>query len=335
MGGTARDFLQRRRPVRTVRCSRRQAVTASLALAALPSLRALALAQTLTPVRVAAVPSDDVAVLIYGIRSGLFKSVGLDVTYTPAASGAAIIAALVAGVYEVGHSSIVSLLNARGREIPVSLIAPGSVYDAKAPYAELICASDLPYKTGADLNGKIVAVSALKDLNTMGTSAWVDATGGDSKTLKFVEIPISAVPASCEQHRVDAGMVYYPPLGTALAGGKVRILAPAFSAVGNYYMTSGWATSDDWASKHLDAARTFAAAYLRAIAYANAHHAETAPLAAEITATPLEIVQKTVRVNSAPSLGSPILQPMIDAAAKYGLIAKSIPARDLVFSGLR
>jgi NitT/TauT family transport system substrate-binding protein len=320
--------------VRIVPLSRRRAVTAAFAFAAAANLRLPAGAQTLTPVRVAAVPSDDVAVLVYGIRSGLFKSVGLDVTYTPAASGAAIIAALLAGVYEVGHSSIVSLLNARARSIPVSLIAPGSVYDAKAPYAELICASDLPYKTGADLNGKIVAVSALRDLNTMGTSAWVDATGGDSKTLKFVEIPISAVPAACEEHRVDAGMVYYPPLGTALAAGKVRILAPAFSAVGNYYMTSGWATSDDWASKHLDAARTFAATYLKAIAYANAHHAETAPLSAEITSTPLDVVQKTVRVNSAPSLAVPILQPMIDAAAKYGLIPKSIPARELVFSGL-
>ena len=58
-------------------------------------------------------------------------------------------------------------------------------------YAAAIVRKDSPIKTGRDLNGKTFAVPALMDLNQIAAMAWIDQTGGDSRTVKIVEIPAS------------------------------------------------------------------------------------------------------------------------------------------------
>ncbi len=113
-------------------------------------------------------------------------------------------------------------------------------------------AHDSSASSGKDLNGKTIATPALDSLSTLVISNWVDKHGGDSRTLKFVEIPISAAQAALELHRVDAALMNDTALATALASGNVRILAPAMDAVAPEFPYSGWFASSDWAAKHPD-----------------------------------------------------------------------------------
>lgn len=312
-------------------------VTGLFALGALLVAAPRASAQTppsLTLLRIAAVPSDTIATLTYAERSGMFRKAGLDVQFTKATSGAAVVAAVVSGSYDIGHSSLIPFVNAYLHRIPLTMVAAAAVYDARSPYAQMIVAADAPFKTGADLNGKTIAVSSLNDITGMAAAAWVDANGGDSRTLRFVEIPISAVPATIEEHRVDAGIVFYPPLGAALAAGKVRLFAPAFNAIGPFFVASAWIATTDWASKHPDAARAFNDVFQRAAAYTNTHHAETVGLSSEMTGTPPEVVAKMVRIDVATAMDPAVIQPMIDAAVKYKAIPKSLAAKDLIFAPL-
>jgi hypothetical protein len=69
---------------------------------------------------------------------------------------------------------------------------------------------------------------------------------------------------------------------------------------------------------------------VEAATYVNGHHAETAPLVAEITKIDLSVVQKMYRTLAGTSLDLALFQPLIDAAAKYGLIAHPFPARELL-----
>jgi len=39
-----------------------------------------------------------------------------------------------------------------------------------------------------DINGKTIAINGLKNINEIPTDAWIDNNGGDSKTLKFIEM---------------------------------------------------------------------------------------------------------------------------------------------------
>jgi ABC-type nitrate/sulfonate/bicarbonate transport system substrate-binding protein len=69
-----------------------------------------------------------------------------------------------------------------------------------------------------------------------------------------------------------------------------------------------------------------------AAAYTNSHHAETAPMIADITGIALTTIEHMVRTNCATSLNPNEIQPVIDAAAKYGAIPQPFPARELLYS---
>ncbi len=114
--------------------------------------------QTLTVVRVAGAQTDDITPLIYAIRTGMFAKAGLEVESVPTNSGAATAAAVASGTYEIGKSSLTSLMNAHLKNVPLVVIAAGVVHESKNPFAKLVALSGTAYQTGKDFAGKTIAV---------------------------------------------------------------------------------------------------------------------------------------------------------------------------------
>jgi NitT/TauT family transport system substrate-binding protein len=301
-----------------------------LLLSALP-----AGAQTTEPfaIKVGLTPDDDVTPLVYAVHAGLFKAAGLDVQIQRATNGAAVAAAVVAGSYDIGKSSLVSLMNARLKGVPIVLIAPGATYDPKYPYTQLLVANDAGIATGKDLNGKTVAAASLRDLAQLSISAWVDAHGGDSSTLQFVEVPMSAAAAALQEHRISTASVTEPFLDAAIATGKLHGLGSGYAAIANHFMFAGWFATSDWANKHVDAVKKFSATMIKAAQYTNAHRAETAALMADFTGIPLAVYEKLgQRATNGTTLRAADVQPLIDRAAQYKIIPARFPAEDLIFA---
>ncbi len=284
----------------------------------------------LTPVSVGLVPTDDITPLVYAIQTGMFKSAGLDVTLQPGTSGTAMAAAVVSGSYTFGKSSMLAIINAHLRKLPLAMIGSEAVYDAKAPYAELMVANDSPVKSCKELEGKIVGTPALNDLDSLATMACVGQAGGDPNALKLVELPQSASIASVQEHRVDATILHEPVLAQALAANQAKALAPAYNAISTHFVFASFFTADAYAQAHPDIVKKFMETVYRAAAYTNTHHQATAQMMADETKAPLEIVQKMNRVDGATSLDPKEIQPLIDAAAKYHLIPAAFPAADLL-----
>ncbi|MGA2393450.1 MAG: ABC transporter substrate-binding protein [Candidatus Lustribacter sp.] len=284
----------------------------------------------LATLRIQTIATDDATPILYAQRSGMFAKAGLDVQLDRAGSGAAIAAAVLAGSYDVGLSNLVTLMSAHVRGVGFTLLAPAGIYRSKAPFSELVVARDSTAATGKDLDGKTIATPALDSLSTLVISNWVDAHGGDSRTLKFVEIPISAAQAAIELHRIDAALMNDTALSTALASGTVRILAPAMDAIAPEFPYSGWFTTTEWAAKHRDLVQAFARVMAESTAYTNAHHAETAAMLADFTGQTLDAVQHSNRADTGTVLRLSEIQPLIDLAAKYKFIAHAFPARELV-----
>jgi NitT/TauT family transport system substrate-binding protein len=82
---------------------------------------------------------------------------------------------------------------------------------------------------------------------------------------------------------------------------------------------------------HAAETRTFVSTLAVATAYVNTHRPETAPLVAEFSKTSLEDVAKMHRTTNPTTLDPALVQPLIDAAAKYGIIARAFPARDIIW----
>lgn len=303
---------------------------AMVALVALAAPAARADEPGLVRLRIGATLNDDCTALVYAQKSGMFRRAGLDVELEGQNSGAATASAIVAGTYDIGKSSLVSLFNARLRGLPFVLIAPAGVSDSKAPYAQLVVGANSTIRTGKDLNGKVVAVQSLNDLNQVVTAAWVDKHGGDSKTLKYVEMPMSAAAPAIAQRRVDAAVLVHPPLDKALADGTVRVLGDAYGAVAPRILVSGWFTTTDWVKKHPETAKKFAQVVEEAAAYTNAHHAETAEMMASLMKISMPVMQHMTRAVDGTSLSRGEIQPLIDAAVAYKMIPRPIPIDEIL-----
>jgi NitT/TauT family transport system substrate-binding protein len=311
----------------------RRAVLAAALLPALAPFRSRAAgAQTagLTTIRVATTPDDASMAVVFGVHLGRFRQAGLDIVISQQTSGAAIAAGIAGGSYDIGKSSLTSVLGAHIRKLPFTFVAPGGVSDPKVPYGHLIVANDGGIASAKDLNGKTIAVAALGSIDPVTISAWIDANGGDAKTIKFIELPQTESGVAVEAHRIAAALIIHPQVDAVLAGGKVHVLGEAYAALAPLYLISGWFAMSDWVKANTVAVQKFARVLEETAKYANNHHAETAPVLAEWSQIPLPVIQKMTRAVLGTSLSASQIQPVIDASVKYGVLAHSFPASEVI-----
>jgi NitT/TauT family transport system substrate-binding protein len=301
--------------------------------AALALVPAVVRAQGAEKIRFTGVNLDDITPVHYALRNGLYQKAGLDVEFTPASSGTAATTAVIAGSYDIGKGSSIASLLAYLRGLPVSIIGNLSIWDPKNPFTQMMVPIDSTVKTGADLNGKIASAAALNDLVQLAILAWVDKNGGDSRTLKWVEIPNSASAAALAEHRTDVTMLNEPAVTDAVESGKARVLGLAASAIAERYVLSIYFAQNDYLAKHGEAAKRFMRVTYDAARYTNTHRAETVAMMSEITKISPAVFAKIVRVSHSTSTDPSMLQPVIDVAAKYKNIPRAFPAKDAYFNG--
>jgi NitT/TauT family transport system substrate-binding protein len=196
----------------------------------------------------------------------------------------------------------------------------------------LIVKKDGSIHSARDLNGTTIATSSLHDLNQTASLAWVDANGGDSKTIKVIELPSSAIAAAIDDGRITAATIADPFLSAAVNSGKARVLAHSYDAIGKRFETSVYVAMDDYVQSHQDAMQRFARAMHESIVYTNTHLAETVTLVAGYSGVEAAVVAKTIRAIDPEYVDPRNLQPMIDIGVKYGLIDRPFDANELIAS---
>lgn len=311
--------------------NRSSALTLAAAFVATPTL---ARAQQAVQIKAAGVPEESVTPALWAVSSGIFRRAGLDVTVDPQRSGTAIAAGVAGGAYTLGKSSLASLISAHVRGLPFLLVAGGSLYEAKNSYSDLCVKADSPLKTAAELNGKTIASPAVNDLTTVATKAWVDAHGGDSTTLKVLEFPFSAIPDALAAGRVDAGFIADPAREQAIDAGKVRVFAHAFDAIAPQFMLTGWFVTGDYAKSNPRVIAAFNRAMNEASRYIEAHPGDAVSALAKFSGIDAAVIAKSHRLNYAP-LTTSVVQPVIDACAKYKLISAPFDAKEIMAPDLR
>ena len=294
-------------------------------------LPTLVRAAGLTPLEVAGVPEDSATPVLLGIHKRLYEPRGLDVHLSAAGSGSAIAAGVAGGSYSIGKSSLTSVVTAIAKGLPFVIVAPGGIFDSSKPTFGLLVRSDAKVHSGRDLNGASIAVSSLNDMATVATRSWIDATGGDSSTIKLLEFPQSAVGAAIAAGRVTGGTINQPDLQAALATGQVRVAAWPMDSIGPSILYSVWFATTSFAQNHRAVIAAFSDVTRSAAAYANAHPRETVPLLAQFTGLEVSSIASSGRVRYASTLDVDTIQPLIDASVRYKLIAERIMANEIIF----
>jgi NitT/TauT family transport system substrate-binding protein len=286
-------------------------------------------AETAT-LRVGMALTDGVTPLLYANQTGIFKEAGIDVQLVAGNSGAALAAALTGGTLDIAASSLMPVITAYTRGVPLRIIAGSSIYSPAAPTSEICVARTARITSFADLSGATVAMVAVRSLDQLGIQALVDKSGGNSATLKFLETPGTLLLGALEHGRADAASISEPNLAVALESGEIRTLGDPYAGIANGVMIAAFFCTPAFVAGNRSLVDRFTSALYRATAYTNTHHAETVSLLAEYAHMDPEIVRKMTRLTNATSLDLRMIQPAIDAAAKYKYIDTRFSAKELL-----
>lgn len=306
--------------------TRRAAIAATAAIA----FPRITVAQTLPKVLVGNVIAEDSVPCWYAVSSGMFRKAGLDVTFEKVSNGSASATGITTGVYNLGNTNLMNAVNAHIHGVPMTIIGSSGLYAGKPNFQAVLCRADSPLKTAADLNGKIMGTTTVHDINSMVMLDWIDKNGGDSKSVKIVEVPYSVVAAALEQGRIDVGTILQPFLNQAVASGKARIFCDSYTAVGRC-VTSVYVANATWATANPETVRTFVRVLREAQVWANAHHPETAQIMSEQSGVDVAAINSGGREDFSPGFAEPRdFQPIIDVAVKYGALDKRIDAAEVI-----
>ncbi len=288
-------------------------------------------AQTAFPlIRVGAGPSDEGAALFYASETGLFKKYGLNVEIERMNGGAVIAAALAGGSLEIGKGSTASVVTAYTRGLPFTAIGSIANYNPERPDTALLVAAASPIKTAKDLVGQTLGAVTLQDMGTIATFAWLAQRDVDWHSLKFVELPASAMLTTMLTNRIVAAPVYEPDLSAALASGKYRSLGYPLESISRHFAEALLFGEAGWVNTHRDQVERFLRALSEASAYVAAHENEVAPIVATFEGVDASALTNTNHPSRGVGLTVSDVQPVIDTLAKYKVIAAPFDAQALI-----
>ena len=174
-------------------------------------------------VTVGMLPILPTAALYAGIEEGFFEDRGIQVTVETGQGGAALLPAVMAGQIDFATSNPVSLLQARGEELDVRVIAhwTSALSEGDQDINGVVAAAGSGIESAADLAGKTVAVNTLNGMGGLTIREAVRQDGGDPDAVEFVELPFPDMPAALSGGNVDAVWVPEPFLSSLQAAGNV------------------------------------------------------------------------------------------------------------------
>jgi len=291
-------------------------------LAAAAAAPSVARGADLPAVRVGSARTDATAQHYYAQDLGMFASAGLDVTITALRNASELSAGVIGGSLDVISGSLVPIAEAHNHGTDLRVILLGNVYTGPPPQGVVVAAQNSTIRSGADLNGKTIAVNGLGDFSQVTMEAWIDSTGGDSKTVKFLEVPFPAVAAALTQGRIDAALLVEP--FTTLARGQVRVIGDALAPIGKHFMVTGWYGKADWLNANRETMRKFIDVMLAAAKWGNRNHDQSAVILAKYTGLALDVIRASTRAVYGEVPVSPDwLQPVLDYSTKYAGLEKT------------
>lgn len=307
---------------------------AALGLTALLASDVPALAETSAPdvIRIGTASSDLGAQVFYGADLGYFRNAGLNAQITRISGGPTIMAAVASGDLDIGWGNAIDVSVAHSRGIPITIVATATIEDQSDPGTGLLASAQAStIRTARDLNNKTIALLSLRNFAEMATRFWIDKNGGDSRTVHFVELPYASMMDAVKAGRVDAAVLDNtadPTLGRP--GDPLHLLSAVFFSVAPRLEGAVWYSTTTWVAAHPGQAKRFVAVMKQTAEWANINHRESAEILAAHISRTADQINGGKRVIYGTSISTALIQPELDLALKYGLLAAPVRARDIV-----
>lgn len=267
-------------------------------------------------------------------EKGLFAEDDFDVTIKTAKTSSEMVPQLLGGKVDLALVDMATSLVAASQGIDIVYVAAATNGGVPAgqeefSFANLWATKDSKLTSLADLTGKTVGVPQIKSQPWVDIRGSVDAAGGDSSKIKFIEAPDTL--AALKSGQVDA-TITSEPLGTIeRAKGELKVLGPVNSGGGNTAYV--WIATRAWAEKHADLVAEFTDTIRAANTQVNADADLRVATAASVLGAPAEVLKNAAfPVYAEKPLTAEDLDKSIQYMDKYDMFEKGAPdAKKLVF----
>ncbi len=304
-------------------------LVASAAFAGAPRF---ARAQTLTPLRIAGSIGWTLGEGYFAEHGGFFSQAGLDVAQTNLTSGGAITAALVGGAVDIALTNVGSSSSAYAHGLPIAIVAPGiEALTGSRPTTVVAVMPDSPIRGPRDLVGKTLCLSTLRDLQHAAVLNWLEKNGVDPKAVNYVEVPVAQMSTTLKAGRVDAASLTEPWL--AAVRPDVRALGAPYESLGKEILLSAWIATRPWIAANGPTLAKFVSAVHATALWGNRNQAAMLAMLEQMTKIEHGLTARMGRPVLGEHLDPALIQPIIDASARYGFLPHAFPAAEMIAAG--
>ncbi|MCU1438727.1 MAG: transporter substrate-binding protein [Naasia sp.] len=271
--------------------------------------------------------------LLLGIEQGFFEEEGLNVTTTPAATGAAGVTALINGEIQVALGGLSGTITAASQGIPVAFVS-GGIADTESEegswYGTLV-EEGSGIESFADLEGKTVAVNSLNCCWDFWTREAINADGGDGSKVQLVQLPFAQQAQALADGQVDAITTQQPFAKQAELQGFVSIGDPAAIAYDdpengntNYFMAK------QFVEENPGVVERWRAALQKSADYANENPDAVRQAAIDIVELDPELVEAAPVPNFVVDIDRNAIEKELSWLVDYGVIQNAPEIDDII-----
>jgi ABC-type nitrate/sulfonate/bicarbonate transport system substrate-binding protein len=127
-----------------------------------------------------------------------------------------------------------------------------------------------------------------------------------------------------------AGAVISEPSLSASKTAGARVFANSYDGIASRFLISGWFTTLDFAKQNPQAVKRFMQVIYATARWANTHRADSGKILVKYAQMDPTVVSGMARCQYAENLDVKLIQPALDAAAKYGALDRPIAAADII-----
>jgi NitT/TauT family transport system substrate-binding protein len=304
----------------------RALTVAASGAAVLSAFPAVVRAQTST-VSIAASAAATQAEAYYADQLGYFKQAGITATLSSAARSAETLQLVARGDIDVASATPEGIANAVIHNIPVRIIAIGTIYVEPAAVG-LYVAKDSTIKGPADLADGVVGVQSLGDSQSLGVWAWMSDNHVDPSKVKIVEMPFPSMAAALTRKDITACCMV-EPFSTA-AKDVVRAVPGVYASLGRHWALGVWYARADFIDKNPALTKQIVTALYTTAKHVNANPASIEQLLVSYTKLPLETVHAIVKPVFAEKAERTNIEPQLQVAAKFKVISRPVSFEEVM-----
>lgn len=207
-------------------------------------------------------------------QAGIFEKNGLDVELVEFRNGNEAIAAHRGGSVDFVLTIPGTAMIAMERGFDLVLLMQNETAKAQGPDAgSILVATDSPYKSLKELEGKKIAVSGLHSQMTVSVQTALERAGVDWKKMQVMELPFPAMGDALKSKQIDAAAHLDPWVTQLTTTGAARNLSWVYVDALPEQPLGAWFATSAFLNKNRDVAMRYVKSIQESIDYMHADEA--------------------------------------------------------------